>query len=163
MATLAQKIKGLREVKKLGRTQLADKVGMERSYLYQIESGQQKNPGLRILRGLADELDVSIDYLADDSTDEHRSWEKVATDESLELLLKKSNLSEEERAGLRRISFRNNAPYTLKGWEETWDHINTYFSPKRSSQPSRKRRNIHKDTDSKGFPTDFPTSDMGHI
>lgn len=161
MTSLAAKVTGLRGAKGLTSKQLADRVHMQRSYLSRIESSKNDNIGRKILQGLAKELDCRIDYLTDDSISETRSWNKVAIDESLDLFVRTNNLSEEEKNGLKRISFRENAPRTLKDWEYTWDHIKTYFRPKRSRQPSNKRPRTHKDANSEGFPTDFPTSNMG--
>lgn len=136
MTDLPTKVKGLRDAKGLSLTQLAKRVPMERSYLWQIEHGKDANLGRKILRGLADALDVRIDYLDNDSIDETRSWEKVATDESLELFFKSSDITEEERSGLRRVSLTQSAPRTLKEWEQLWNGVKAYSQLKHSGQQS---------------------------
>lgn len=157
MTPLAVKVKGLREAKELGLTQLADCVPMQRSYLSRIEHGENANLGRKILQGLANALDVRIDYLVDDSIDETRSWEKVAADESLELFFKRSDISEEERAGLRRVSFTPSSPRTLKEWEQLWNNLKAYSRPKRSGQSSRNKPRPHKNINSGGSLAD-PTA-----
>lgn len=157
MTALAIKVEGLRHAKGLSLTQLANRVPMGRSYLWQIEHGKDANLGRKILRGLADALDVRIDYLVDDSIDEIRSWEKVATDESLGLFFKRSDISEEERAGLRRVSFTLSSPRTLKEWEQLWNNLKAYSRPKRSGQSSRNKPRPHKNINSGGSLAD-PTA-----
>lgn len=157
MTSLATKVKGLREVKGLGLTQLAKRVPVERSYLSQIEHGKATNLGRNILQGLAKELDVGVDYLVDDSTDEACSWEKVASDESLALFLKRNDISEEERDGLRRVSFTKSAPRTLEGWEQLWNNLKAYSRPKRSGQSSRNKPRPYKNMNSRSSLAD-PTS-----
>lgn len=158
MTNLATKVRGLRGAKGLGRAQLANRAPIERSYLWQIENGRQVNLGRRILRGLANALDVRLDYLDDDSIDETRSWEKVAADESLELFLKISDIREEEKVGLRRVSFTQSSPRTVKEWEQFWNGLKAYFQPRRSGQSSRNRPRSGKNVNSSGSLGDPPAA-----
>ena len=150
MTPLATKVKGLRIAKGLGLTQFAQRVPMERSYLWQIEHGKDTNLGLKILLGLANTLDVRVDYLVDDSINETRSWEKVAADESLELFLKRNEISEEEKIRLRRISFKQTAPRSLREWEQFWNNLKTYSQPEPSTKPLRNRPRSRKNMDTSG-------------
>jgi transcriptional regulator with XRE-family HTH domain len=161
MTTLVVKVIRLREVKGLSPTQLASLVPMHKSYLSGIENGKRKveNIGRRKLQGLAGALDIGIDYLVDDSLDETRSWEKVAADESLQLFLKKrSDISEEERAGLRGVSFNEDAPRTLKEWEQLLNRIRAFFRSKYTTGESRNRRRSRKDVNLGGSLGNLPKS-----
>ena len=144
MISLAVKIKGLRGVKSLSVGQLAQRVLMERSYLWQIERGKDTNIGRRILQGLAKALDVRIGYLVTDTLEENRSWEKIATDESLELFFEQNYLTEGERDGLRKVSFRQGAPRSVKEWGQFWDHLGAYSHNKRSTRTSRSKARLQK-------------------
>ena len=145
MIGLAIKVQGLRGVKSLSVDQLAQRVPMERSYLWQIEHGKDTNIGRRILQGLAKALDVRIGYLVTDSLEENRSWEKIATDESLELFFEQNSLTEEEKDGLRKVSFRQGAPRSVREWEQFWDHLGAYSQNKRSTRTSRNKARLQKD------------------
>ena len=144
MTKLATKVVKLREVKGLSQSSLAQLVPIQKSYLSRIEKGIGYNIGRKILRGLASALDISIDYLDDDDMDENnRSWVKVATDESLAIFFKQVNLPEEERARLRRISFTETAPRSLKEWHQLWNNLTIYnqtTSEKRYRSGTRTRR-----------------------
>jgi len=138
-SSLATKVLGLKCAKGLSTTNLAKSVLIERSYLHQIEHGKASNPGLRVLQGLSKALDVSVDYLVDDETEENRSWGKVAADESLEVFCKRRALSPEEMAGLVRVSMTSDAPRTLDGWKRFWRNLQTY-TPVSNPRQVRKRR-----------------------
>ena len=147
MPDIATKITCLRNSKELRPTQLARLVPMERTYLSSIEHGKITNLGRKILQGLANALDVSIDYLVDDETEETRSWDKVAIDQSLDLFIKKNELTEEEKTGLRRVSFKQSAPRTLKGWKELRDNLSAYSRSSGTYRPPKtklkSKRNIY--------------------
>jgi len=62
-ASIADKIKSLRDTLKLTQEQLAVKASIPYTTLMKIESGQVKNPTVSTLKKIADALDVTIDYL----------------------------------------------------------------------------------------------------
>ena len=149
MTKLATKIINLREVKGLSQSCLAQRVPIQKSYLSRIEKGICYNIGRKILRGLSNALDISIDYLEDDQMDENnRSWVKVATDESLTLFLRKVPLSEKERIRLHRISFTENAPRSLEEWQRLWNNLTIYNRPTRL-KPTRPNTRMRKNADTK--------------
>lgn len=53
-----EKIRRYRMMKGLTQTELAKKLGIDRSYLSQIENGKQ--PSLKLLERIAEELDRSL-------------------------------------------------------------------------------------------------------
>lgn len=161
MTNLPSKIIGLRIAKGLSRTQLAKLVPMHRSYLCQIEQGTHSNLGREKLRGLAKALDVSIDYLDSDDIVETRSWEKVAVDKSLEQFLSRSDLAQEEKEGLRRASFTQGAPRSVKKWEEWLDAFRAYSQPKGFGKQSKNRPRSRKNVNPGNSLTSLPIADTG--
>jgi transcriptional regulator with XRE-family HTH domain len=57
---LLLRIREIRESRQLTQTELARRLGVDRSYLSKIEDGARLQPALRILAHLADHLDCSI-------------------------------------------------------------------------------------------------------
>jgi SOS-response transcriptional repressor LexA len=63
MTALGQRVKALRKARHLSQGELADAVGVERSYIAMIETGRTKNPSRDVLTGLARALEVPIEDL----------------------------------------------------------------------------------------------------
>ena len=145
MTGLSTKIKSLREAKGLSPSQLATGVPVAKGYLSAIEHGKNPDMHRRLLIGFAKALDVRVDYLIDEST-ETRSWEKVAADESLELFLKVAGISEEDKSGLRRVTFKEDAPLTLKAWEQFWNCMKAFQGPKRFEHPPKQKQRTFKNS-----------------
>ena len=59
-ARLGTVIKALRESKGMSQVELASKAKIARPYLIRLESGQQKNPSLAVLKRLAGALGVPV-------------------------------------------------------------------------------------------------------
>jgi transcriptional regulator with XRE-family HTH domain len=62
--TIGQRIKIARIRHRLTQVQLADRIGISKTSLSQIESGETPNPRMSTLIALADALQVTMDYLA---------------------------------------------------------------------------------------------------
>lgn len=60
--TLGERIKALRESRKLTQRQVADKVGVTFTTIYYYEAGL-KTPSLPVAIRLADVLNTSLDYM----------------------------------------------------------------------------------------------------
>lgn len=67
---LGAKIKELRKEKALTLEQLAVKIGSGKSYIWEIENKVVKRPSAEKLAAIAKALDVTIDYLIDDTQTE---------------------------------------------------------------------------------------------
>jgi transcriptional regulator with XRE-family HTH domain len=67
---LGVKIKELRKQKCLTLEQLAEKIGSGKSYIWEIENKGVKRPSAEKLAAIAKELDVTTDYLIDDTQTE---------------------------------------------------------------------------------------------
>ena len=53
---LGQTIRAIREAQGLSQKEVAEAAGIDQSYLSMIESGQRRNPGMRIVSRLAQAL-----------------------------------------------------------------------------------------------------------
>jgi transcriptional regulator with XRE-family HTH domain len=64
MASMAEKIKGARRLRRLTQLELAERAGVAQSVVSKLERGTLTNPSTDVLRRLARALNVSMDYLA---------------------------------------------------------------------------------------------------
>lgn len=64
---LSEKLKKLRTKKGQSLQQVADSVGVSKAHIWEMERGTSTNPGLELLRKLAEHFKVSVAYLADDA------------------------------------------------------------------------------------------------
>jgi transcriptional regulator with XRE-family HTH domain len=68
--TIGQRIKIARIRHRLTQVQLAERIGISKTSLSQIESGETTDPRMSTLIALADALHISMDYLAGRTDDE---------------------------------------------------------------------------------------------
>ena len=59
----------LRRERKESLQQVADKVGVTKTHIWELERGRTKNPSLTVIQGLADHFGVSIASLVDEDID----------------------------------------------------------------------------------------------
>jgi transcriptional regulator with XRE-family HTH domain len=64
--TIGSKIKVLRSKKGQSLQQVADAVGVSKAHIWDLERGTSANPGLELLKKLANHFHVTVAYLADD-------------------------------------------------------------------------------------------------
>jgi len=64
--SLGEKLRTLRKDKKLTLDALAEKVGISKSYLWELENRPQPNPSIEKLGAIATELGVPMAYFLDD-------------------------------------------------------------------------------------------------
>ncbi|MHC0037565.1 helix-turn-helix domain-containing protein [Pseudoneobacillus sp. C159] len=64
---IGERIKQLRVEKKMSLSELAEKAGVAKSYLSAIERNLQSNPSIQFLEKVSSVLEVSVDYLINDS------------------------------------------------------------------------------------------------
>lgn len=62
LETIGQRIQNFRKKQRLSQIELAVEVGIDRSYLSEIENGRT-NPSINILFAIADALKIDITYL----------------------------------------------------------------------------------------------------
>jgi transcriptional regulator with XRE-family HTH domain len=64
--SLASKLKELRAKNAESLQQVADSVGVSKAHIWDMERGESANPGLELLKKLAEHFKVTVAYLADD-------------------------------------------------------------------------------------------------
>ncbi|MEQ9145539.1 MAG: helix-turn-helix transcriptional regulator [Parvibaculaceae bacterium] len=63
---LGEKIRRLRKEKKLTLDQLAERTGSSKSYIWELENKNPPRPSAEKLAKIAEQLDVTLEYLLDD-------------------------------------------------------------------------------------------------
>ena len=64
--SLAHKLKDLRSKKGQSLQQVADAMGVSKAHIWELEVGKSSNPGLGLMKKLADHFSVTIAFLVDD-------------------------------------------------------------------------------------------------
>ena len=68
---LSTKLKELRSRSRESLQQVGDAVGVSKAHIWELERGTSNNPGLELLKKLAEHFKVSIAFLSDDETEEN--------------------------------------------------------------------------------------------
>ncbi|GAA1381246.1 helix-turn-helix domain-containing protein [Peribacillus frigoritolerans] len=64
---IGERVKKLREEKKMSMTELADKAGVAKSYLSSLERNLQTNPSIQFLEKISSVLNIPVDALLYDA------------------------------------------------------------------------------------------------
>ncbi|WP_113928305.1 helix-turn-helix domain-containing protein [Bacillus sp. P14.5] len=67
---IGERVKKLRQERKMSMTELADKAGVAKSYLSSIERNLQKNPSVQFLEKISKALAVPVDSLLYDTVED---------------------------------------------------------------------------------------------
>ncbi|RIW36101.1 helix-turn-helix domain-containing protein [Bacillus salacetis] len=67
---IGERVKKLRQERKMSMTELADKAGVAKSYLSSIERNLQKNPSVQFLEKISTALNVPVDSLLYDTIED---------------------------------------------------------------------------------------------
>ena len=67
--SLATKLKELRQRKGQSLQQVADGVGVSKAHIWELETGKSTNPGIELLKRIAEHFTVTIASLTDDTID----------------------------------------------------------------------------------------------
>jgi len=65
--SLAAKLKELRLKNGESLQRVADAVGVSKAHIWELEGAKSKNPGLELIKKLADHFSVSVEFLSDDT------------------------------------------------------------------------------------------------
>jgi XRE family transcriptional regulator, master regulator for biofilm formation len=77
---IGDRVKRLREERRMSMTELADRAGVAKSYLSSLERNLQTNPSIQFLEKIAAVLRVPLDSLLHDEVDTERvdaEWLKI--------------------------------------------------------------------------------------
>jgi XRE family transcriptional regulator, master regulator for biofilm formation len=69
---IGERVKRLRQGKKMSMTELADRAGVAKSYLSSIERNLQQNPSIQFLEKISTALGVTVDSLLHDEVKEEQ-------------------------------------------------------------------------------------------
>lgn len=119
---LGQKIRQLREEKKLSLNGLADKAGISKAYLSQLENDVSKQPSAEVLRKIASVFSMTIADLLDQPV---RVFAEDFKDEDIPDVLREFinergealDIQREDVRLLMNIRYRGNQPKTVEDWE----------------------------------------------
>jgi transcriptional regulator with XRE-family HTH domain len=67
--SLATKLKELRMRAGQSLQQVADAVGVSKAHIWELEAGRSTNPGLELLKKLAEHFRVTVSFLSDDTAE----------------------------------------------------------------------------------------------
>lgn len=89
MMQIGERLFSLRQKNGESLQQVADKIGVSKAHIWEMEKGRSKNPSFELVRKLADHFGISIDALVGDaaepSSDElqlermHRGFDELTT------------------------------------------------------------------------------------
>ncbi|MGE7183729.1 helix-turn-helix domain-containing protein [Peribacillus sp. NPDC006672] len=77
---IGERVKKLREEKKMSMTELADKAGVAKSYLSSLERNLQTNPSIQFLEKISAVLNIPVDALLYDAPNKENldtDWMKI--------------------------------------------------------------------------------------
>ena len=119
---LGQKIRQLREEKELSLNKLAEKAGISKAYLSQLENDLSKQPSAEILRKIASAFSMTIADLLDQPV---RVFAEDFEDEDIPDVLREFinkrgealDIQREDVRTLMNIQYRGNQPKTIEDWE----------------------------------------------
>lgn len=91
-----ERIRELRKKNNVSFRELANKIGLSKSYLHSLEKGMIKNPSFDMLSKLAKEFGVTVEYLVTNDSD-------IETTQDMAMFLKYKSISHVDRDKLHKI------------------------------------------------------------
>jgi transcriptional regulator with XRE-family HTH domain len=121
---LGATIRFLRQGKNWSLADLAEKSGVSKAYISDLENGVAGKPNIQYVFNVSVALDVTLDDLLKDSTAKERRTKRRLTGDlppglaELQTALKLSGdvLSDDDLEMLAQVNFRGNRPKDLAGW-----------------------------------------------
>jgi transcriptional regulator with XRE-family HTH domain len=121
---LGLKIRFLRQGKGWSLADLAEKSGVPKAYISDLENGAAGKPNIQYIFNIAEALDVTLDDLLKDATAKEQRARRRSSGElppglaelQQELALSLEPLSEDDVEMLAQVNFRGNRPRDKEGW-----------------------------------------------
>lgn len=117
---VSEKIRQLRQEKKLSLNKLAEIAGISKAYLSQLENNVNKQPSAEILLKIASALETTIADLLDKPVRVHSDNFQEVPEALRKLIDQKGeplDIREEDVKMLMNIEYRGNQPKTPEDWE----------------------------------------------
>lgn len=115
------RIKNIREYRRLRSKELARMAGISPAALSLIEK-KQRLPRIDTFQRIAAALEVSTSYLLGEE-DAESALPRALASQSLKILLREADLSQEEQNYLGRVLGLDSAPQTVKGWRDLLTNV----------------------------------------
>jgi transcriptional regulator with XRE-family HTH domain len=130
--TMGSRIRMLRDQKQISLSLLADKAGISKAYLHELENDKAAKPSAEILYNIALSLDTTVGYLLGrrpaNSMDQGDAT-PIVIPEALEQFAREARITEEDKRNLASIKFRNKQPKTSDDWRFLYDTIKRVIVP----------------------------------
>jgi transcriptional regulator with XRE-family HTH domain len=126
---LGKNIRYLRQGKSWSLSDLAERSGVSKAYISDLENGSGGRPNIQYLYRIATALDTTIDGLVNQSvrTTPKRGSKTTGSNEplppGLEEFAEKEGLEPEQMDMLAKLNFRGNRPKDADAWKLIYDTI----------------------------------------
>lgn len=114
--TVGQRVKQRREWMKMSLSALAERAGISKSYLHEIENGAGVMPSAEVLFNIAEALETSVAVLLGRRATATAQTSTPTIPASLREYATDNHLGEEEVHRLACIKYRNRAPKSKQDW-----------------------------------------------
>jgi transcriptional regulator with XRE-family HTH domain len=123
MPSAGDRIREIREAKRLTQDQLAERTGISKGFLSDVENGKRNVSSEYLLR-IANALNASVDYLLRGTSQPSSEGEPVVIPHELSLAAERLKLSYSEtielldahRSVIARRSNKHSKPFTIDDW-----------------------------------------------
>ena len=134
MPSVGDRIREIREGRKLTQDQLAEKTSISKGFLSDVENGKRNVSSEYLLR-IANALNASVDYLLRGTEVDHKSKQPVVISHELSQAAEKLNLSyaqtvellEAHRSVVARRSNKDSKHFTVDDWVNLHKAIKQVF------------------------------------
>jgi transcriptional regulator with XRE-family HTH domain len=118
--SVGERIKARREELGLSLTQVAEKAGISKSSLHDLETRPNVRPSAESLYNIAEALDTTVGFLL--GRRRHPMNEEAMIDIPIGLaeFARRAKLTQEDTKRLACIKYRDRAPKTAEDWEFVW-------------------------------------------
>lgn len=117
--SFSTRIRQLRREQRMTLTALADKAGISRGYLSEIENERATDPSAAVIRSIAEALGTSTSVLME----EDPTIVAPEIPESLRRAQEQFDIPERDLPALAAVKFRNYQPVTPEDWSYLYESI----------------------------------------
>lgn len=121
--TVGERVTARREAKGLSLNQVADKAGISKSALHDLETKPNVRPSAVLLYNVAEALDTTVAFLLGKRRNPINKEETIEIPESLAEFAREAKLTVEETRRLACIKYRDRQPKTAADWRFVCDAI----------------------------------------
>ena len=130
VVTVGTRIKARREEKQMSLSLLADRAGISKSYLHDIENSANVRPSGEVLHDIASVLSTTSADLLGKRRTRGGVDKPLQVPDSLEEFARKYRISEDDKRLLAGIKYRNKQPKSVEDWRYLLDTIRRVIDPK---------------------------------